>query len=257
MTKIVIPYVNDNEILELREALFGLPVVFWKDTHRIGSDLAYQTLWHKYPKDDIIILHADMLPMPNDKYNEWYYDLINYANKYPEAGIFGTTLLYPAKDDNDNYYIQHAGGRFENGEAIHFGGGLELFSARTVRSLESDTRKYDRLREVAWVTFGGVYIRRTVLDSLPTFDPSYFWTYYRDVDYCLAASKLGYKIYQTPIQLLHFEGRDNKRLMSPDKREQMDLNYRIFIEKWGSDLEKYNIDRVVDEKETNIKESAT
>lgn len=194
MTKIIIPYVHEQEILELREALgYNLPVVFWKDTHRIGSDLAYQTLWHKYPADDIIILHADMLPMPDDKHNNWYVQLLEYVTKHPEAGIFGTTLYYPAKDEKGNYYIQHAGGRFENGEAIHFGGGLDLFSSRTARQLESDASRYEKLREVSWVTFGGVYIRRSVLDNLPTFDPAYFWTYYRDVDYCLSARELGYK----------------------------------------------------------------
>lgn len=233
----------ESEIQELRQALgYKLPVIFWKDEYRIGSDLAYQTLWHKYPNDDIIILHADMMPMPDDTSNEWYYELLGYVDKYPEAAIFGTTLLYPAKDNENNYYIQHAGGRFENGEAIHCGGGLDLFSSRTVRQLESSTEKYGRVREVSWVTFGGVYIRRSMLTALPTFDPSFFWTYYRDVDYCLDARKLGFKIYQTPVQLLHFEGKDNKRLMTPNKQKQMQINYSIFMDKWGPDLEQYNID---------------
>jgi len=58
------------------------------------------------------------------------------------------------------------------------------------------------------------------------------------VDYCLNARKLGWKIYQTPVKLLHFEGKDNKRIQqeNPTKREQSGINYSIFSNKWaGSD----------------------
>lgn len=237
---IVIPYVHEEEIQALKKALgYRLPVVFWKDIGKIGSDLAYQTLWNMYPDKDIIILHADMLPMPDDTDNRWYRQLLNYVQTHQEAGIFGTTLLYPAKSEQGNYYIQHAGGRFKNGEAIHFGGGLELFSSIVSRQLEEDTGQYDRLRQVSWVTFGGIYLRRSVINSCGPFDPAYYWTYYRDVDYCIYARSLGWKIYQTPVKLLHFEGKDNKRIQQQDprKREQAAINHKIFLTKWeGSPL---------------------
>jgi GT2 family glycosyltransferase len=237
---IVVPYIHDQEIKALKEAIgYSLPVVFWKDEGRIGSDLAYQTLWNTYSDKDIIILHADMLPVPEDKNDDWYYKLLNYVQSYPEAGMFGTTLLYPAKSENERYYIQHAGGRFKNGEAIHFGGGLELFSSRLSRELEEDKGQYDRLREVSWVTFGGVYLRRSLINSCGPFDPAYYWTYYRDVDYCLTARSLGWKIFQTPVKLLHFEGKDNKRIQQQDPRraEQARINHEIFTDKWhGSAL---------------------
>jgi hypothetical protein len=233
---IVIPYINENEIEPLNKALgYKLPVYFWKDEGRIGSDLAYQTLWNMFPDRDVIILHADMLPMVDDTTNRWYDELLNYVQAYPEAGIFGTTLLYPAKSNSGNYYIQHAGGKFVNGEAIHFGGGLELFSSSISRELEEDQGQYDKVREVSWVTFGGIYIRRTVINDCNSFDPSYYWTYYRDVDYCLTARSRGWKIYQTPVKLLHFEGKDNKRIQQQDplKREQVAINHKIFLDKWS------------------------
>lgn len=234
---IVIPYVFEQEISELRARLgYRLPVYFWEDKGRIGSDLAYQTLWNMFPDKDIIILHADMLPMPSDLNDGWYYKLLHYVDTYPDAGIFGTTLLYPKKDDLGNYYIQHAGGQFVNGEAIHYGGGLELFNSNSTRQLVSDTKQYNKVREVSWVTFGGIYIRRTVINACGPFDPNYMWTYYRDVDYCLTARKLGFKIYQTPVKLLHFEGKDNKRIQqaNPTKSEQVAINHRIFLDKWAN-----------------------
>jgi GT2 family glycosyltransferase len=177
--------------------------------------------------------------MPEDTNNEWYTELLRYVKTHPEAGIFGTTLLYPAKSENNYYYIQHAGGKFVNGQAIHYGGGLELFSSRVSRQLEEDKGQYDKLRQVSWVTFGGVYLRRSVVRECGSFDPAYYWTYYRDVDYCLTARSRGWKIYQTPVKLLHFEGRDNKRLQQQDPRrqEQSSINHSIFLEKWtGSEL---------------------
>ena len=39
---IVVPYVNEDEIQQLKAALgFKLPVFFWKDVGRIGSSLRY------------------------------------------------------------------------------------------------------------------------------------------------------------------------------------------------------------------------
>jgi hypothetical protein len=245
---VVVPYVYENEIQELRKKLnWSVPVVFWEDKGRIGSDLAYQTLWNTYSDRDIIILHADMLPLPEDTDNLWYSQICQYAAQFPEAGILGMTLLYPVKDEHGHYYIQHAGGRFYNGEAIHFGGGLELSSQSASRELETDKGQYDgKIREVAWVTFGGIYLRRSALADVGNFDPSYHWTYYRDVDYCLTARQRGWKIYQTPVKLLHYEGKDNKRLIAnnPSLQEKWNINHAIFMKKWrdSKEMKSINID---------------
>jgi hypothetical protein len=249
---VVVPYIHQNEIEPLKQVLkHSIPVVFWEDTHRIGSDLAYQTLWNTFSDRDIILFHADMMPMPEDTTNQWYYNLCNYAKQFPDAGMLGTTLLYPIKDSEGNHYIQHAGGKFENGEAIHFGGGLELGSQRAYRELEADKGQYDKkIREVAWSTFGGIFLRRAALTAVGNFDPSYYWTYYRDVDYCLSARKLGWKIYQTPIKLFHYEGKDNKRIQSLDtsKQEKWSINYSIFQTKWSNTEWMKTINEVVYEE---------
>jgi len=249
---IVVPYIHQEEITKLKQTLgYKLPVVFWEDKGRIGSDLAYQTLWNTYSDRDIIILHADMLPLSEDTNNDWYYKLCKYAKQFPEAGMLGTTLLYPAKDEENNYYIQHAGGQFVDGEAIHFGGGLELYSSRTSKQLESDKGQYDgKIREVSWITFGGIYLRRDAINSVGNFDPSYYWTYYRDVDYCITARKLGWKIYQTPVKLLHFEGKDNKRIQSadPTKQDKWRINHEIFNKKWKDSELIQTLDRLIYEE---------
>jgi len=209
--KIICPYVNDIEIVKHKNRFWNLSVYYEKDTAMIGSDMMYQKLWNQFPEDDIFILHADMFPEETDEDNEWFDKLLEYVEKYPEAGMFGCLLLYPAKDKNENFFVQCAGGRFTNDIPDHFGSGLYLETGGTFKeTLETDIGQYNKVRSVAWTTFGGLYIRREVLNKIGNFDPRYEWTYNRDVDYCLRTREAGFKIYQIPVRLLHHESRDNK-----------------------------------------------
>jgi len=245
---VIVPYLFEHEVQELKNALgWKIPYEFWKDIGQIGSDLAYQYLWNKHKDRDVIILHADMMPLPEDTENKWYEDLLQVVNAHPEAGIFGMKLLYPRKNEKNQYIIQHAGGRFEkNGEAVHFGGGLNLIDGTANKELEADEGQYDKLREVSWVTMGGIYIRSSSRNIVGNYNPSYYWTYYRDVDWCLSARRAGIKIYQTSIPLLHFEGKDNKRLMAqnPALSEKWGINRSIFMKKWNGseEMKTLNID---------------
>lgn len=207
---VICPYIFYNETQELRDTLdWNIDFLIEEDSAKIGSDLMYQKLWNKCDPNDIFIMHADMIPVQES----WLDEIKSYVNKYPEAGIFGCKLLYPAKTEDEKKYIQSAGGFFDQeGTPQHYGSGLDLFTQRPWKQLEIDEGQYDKVREVAWTTFGGVYIRRQVLHDVGDFDPEYEWSYNRDVDYCLEARAKGWKIYQIPVPILHFESKDNKRL---------------------------------------------
>ena len=119
--KIICPYIFDEEIVEHKKHFWKYDVHYEKDVARIGSDLMYQKMWNKFPKDDIFILHADIYMHDRD----WFEKLDEFIFGYPDAGMIGCLLLYPAKDKNDNFYIQHAGGMFDkDGNPDHFGSGL-------------------------------------------------------------------------------------------------------------------------------------
>lgn len=237
MVKIIVPYLFEEEIQELQDAIWKLPVEFQQDVGRIGSDLMYQKMWNECLMDDVFIMHADMLPMKKDFANKWWDDLLDYVLKYPEAGMFGCKLLYPAKSDKGNYFVQCAGGVFtEEGKPDHLGSGLEIFSGKQFKEIEEDTGQYDKVREVAWTTFGGLYIRRELINDVGDFDPGFEWTYNRDVDYCLEARKKGWKIYQVPVPLLHFESKDNKRLMQQNQElnAKWGRNFNRLLQKWSN-----------------------
>ncbi len=244
---VIFPHLFDNEIQHLINKLNEsyIDYITEIDVDRIGPDLMYQKLWKKTDRD-IIILHSDMMPLDSDIDNQWYTDLCKYADKYPEAGILGCKLLYPQKQEG-RYLIQHAGGRFrEDGTPDHFGSGLDLFSGKVNKELEVDSAQYDFVREVAWATFGGIYIRREVLNAVGDFDTHFEWSYNRDVDYCLSAREKGYKIYQTPVPLLHFESKDVKRIRTESMVEKESRNLEKLKKKWsGSELYK-TLDQRID-----------
>ena len=213
MVKIITPYVNSFEIAAHKQLFWEYDVYYEQDTAGIGSDLMFERMWNKFPDEDIFILHADMTPH-NDG---WFEEVLQYVEKYPEAGMFGCLLLYPAKDDNGNFYIQSAGGKFTNGRPDHYGSGIVLENSSVFKSeLEVDKNQYNKVREVAWTTFGGCYIRRSFIKSVGGFSPEFEWTYNRDVDFCLAARKAGQLIYQIPVRLFHHESRDNKQIKARD-----------------------------------------
>lgn len=248
--KIICPYLNDEEIKIHKQTTWNLPIYYEKDEGMIGSDMMYQKMWNMFPNDDIFIMHADMFKFDEDDFeNQWFDNLIEYVNKYPEAGMFGCLLLYPAIDKENRHYIQSAGGKFtEEGNPDHFGSGLILENGKMFKTeLEVNTGQYDKVREVAWTTFGGLYIRREVLNQIGNFNVEYEWTYNRDVDYCLRAREKGWKIYQVPVKLLHHESRDNKRIKAtnPEKAQAEMRNLATLKKLWKNSEFYATIDKEI------------
>jgi len=234
--KIITPYVYDKEIEALKEYAFDVPRdwLFEKDSVGIGSDLMYQKLW-KQANSDVFIFHADMHVHPANSF--WWEDIEKYAYEYPKAGMIGCKLLYPAAGQSGKNYIQSAGGYFSDRTPTHYGGGLDMLNQRQYKStLEEDIGQYDKVRKVCWSTFGGIYLRKEMLDQVGNFDMSYEWSYNRDVDYCMMARDKGWDILQVPISLYHFESKDNARV-KPDRFIIEHRNLQRLREKWGEKLD--------------------
>ena len=240
--KIITPYVFDEEIKHHKNTNWMLNGYYEKDIAGIGCDLMFQKMWKQFPNDDIFILHADMSP----HHEGWFEEVLTYVEKYPEAGMFGCLLLSPARNDEGEYYIQCAGGRFEDKRPDHFGSGLILENGQKFKEeLELDRGQYDKVREVAWTTFGGCYIRRSFIDKVGDFDPSYEWTYNRDVDYCLRGREAGERIYQIPVRLFHHESRDTKRIKDNNKAQMEARNLARLQAKWANSKFYKTLDREI------------
>jgi GT2 family glycosyltransferase len=248
MVKIITPYVNDAEIALHMETFWEYDIYYEKDEAGIGSDLMFEKMWNKFPEEDIFILHADMAPYGP----QWLEETLEYVNKHPEAGMFGLLLLYPAKAEDGSYYIQSAGGRFTEDRPDHYGSGInidpETGMGNTFKEqLETDTGDYDTVREVAWTTFGGCYLRRSFINSVGGFSPEFEWTYNRDVDFCLNARASGQKIYQIPVRMFHQESRDNKVIKAQDPRKlQMEFRNLVrLVDKWSNTPQWKTLDIII------------
>jgi GT2 family glycosyltransferase len=229
--KIITPYVYEDEIKEHQQLFWELDIHYQRDDAGIGSDLMFQKIWKQYPEDDIFILHADMTP----HHDTWFEEVLDYVKLYPEAGMFGCLLLYPATNDKDEFYVQCGGGRFTNQRPDHFGSGLILENqSKFKENLEIDRGQFNKVREVAWTTFGGCYIRRSFINKVGDFSSEYEWTYNRDVDYCLRGRELGERIYQVPVRVFHHESRDNKRIKDDSKVKMEMRNLERLQTKWGN-----------------------
>ena len=144
--KVIVPYVFEEEIKEHKSTNWKLNAHYERDLAGIGCDLMFQKMWKQFPEDDIFILHADMTP----HHDSWFEEVLDHVEQYPEAGMFGCLLLYPARNESGEHYIQCAGGKFTDDRPDHFGSGLVLENRSTFKSeLELDTGQYDTTREVA------------------------------------------------------------------------------------------------------------
>lgn len=226
---VVCCYVHERDAEKFRSA-FGLDeprgtkldFFLWQDKDLIGPERAFQHCWSLFPGRDIIILHPDMSPLPEDATNSWYDDLLQYVEDLPDAGIIACDLLNPGKTEHGNYSIQSGGGVFVDGLIEHIGGKRVSYG--------EDFRKP---RMIQWATFGGIYLRRKAIEACGGFDERYVWAYVMDVDYSLEVRRRGFKIYQVPVNLIHEEnGSTGDFLARPEYRKKVAHNYRLFFRKW-------------------------
>ena len=83
----------------------------------------------KYEKDKYIVFEDD-----------WFEKLNKYVKDYPKAGMIGCLLLYPAKDKEENFFVQHAGGKFnKENNPDHYGSGFHMESGKIFKDvIETD-----------------------------------------------------------------------------------------------------------------------
>lgn len=235
---VICPFVYEHERDEIMAAFgFGQPGLddiayyLWHDTERIGPERAFEHCWSQFPDRDIIIVHSDMRPPPDVPKRKWYDDLCRFRADYPNVGMLACTLMYPQSEADPRPRIQCAGGRYENGDVSHIHG--PITHVGSVDGVSEDV--LEKVRECPWVTFGGVLIRREVLDACGPIDRGYSWAYVMDVDYCFHARELGFRLVQVPVTLIHEESRTTTSVVSEDVlHARHAANMDRFRQKWGS-----------------------
>ena len=231
---IICPYLYEHEANEVR-CKFGIDdggtpeveLYLWQDKERIGPERAFEHCWNQFPGRDIVIIHTDMAPMPGEPKMRWFDELLRYRAELAGAGMIACNLYYPRHAPDCSVNVQCAGGTFRNGEINHLHGPMDEQGGVSSEVLS-------KIRSVEWVTFGGVLIRREVLDACGSFDRRYEWAYVMDVDYSFEARLRGFRLFQVPVSLQHEESRTTRRVCeeAPELLDYPQRNRVRFYSKW-------------------------
>ena len=121
----------------------------------------------------VLLLNNDTKVAPDSLNN-----LVSAAERFPDAAFLGPKVCHLQEPG----IIQSAGAR------------LDWLWRSHQRGLDEEDRgQFDRLEEVEYVIGGAVLIRASLLDQIGLLDPDFFM-YRDDVDWCLRARRLGYRI---------------------------------------------------------------
>lgn len=140
--------------------------------------------------DILFFVNQDCYAVPN--LSENWDSAILKAFEDETVGIVGARLLFP------DGRVQSAGGLFDaRGTPYH-----RCFLWRS-----RDHREISTARDVSWVTGAALAIRRELFERVGGYDSDYANGYFEDVDLCLKARELGYKIWYEPgCTLVHSVG---------------------------------------------------
>jgi len=166
----------------------------------------------------IFLLNADIVLEENsiDK-------MINTMDD-PDVGVVGMKLLFSEDSPHGPAgRIQHAGLAMNiTGKPYH------LFIG-----WHSDHPKVESMDEAWAVTGAALMTRRSIWNKVDGLNEDYGKGTYEDLDYCLTASDLGYKIkLNTDAVGTHYVGHSGQQF-------PLNQNYQIFMNKWGRKI-KWN-----------------
>ena len=150
----------------------------------------------------------------------WIDNLVETAQRR-DAAVVGSRILWPD-------------GRLQEAGSLIWGDGSTWPLGRDA---DGQDPAYLFERQVDYVSFCSVLIRRSVWQAIGGLDTRYFPAYYEDVDFALAVRSLGGSIWYQPSSVVaHYESRAT---MPEFKSFLFKRNQHALVAKWGDALEEY------------------
>lgn len=168
-------------------------------------------MMERYPESDIVLLNNDVTVTPN-----WLLELYRAAYLSEKIGISGSKILYP------------------DGRLQEFG--AELYADGTGRNIgkfqDAADPPYSRLTTCGYVSGCAMYIKRTTIERIGTFDERFHPCYCEDSDYCYTAKEQGLATVVTPKSIVyHYEGATSGRDTESGFKAYQMINMQKFLEK--------------------------
>lgn len=130
---------------------------------------------------------------------DWLAAALAAFEQAPPVGVVGGKIL-----SWDRSVLEHAGGCIDPATGItsHRGYG------------QADDGRFDEPLDVPYVTGAAMVLDRALYERLGPFEPSYFM-YYEEVEYCLAAWRLGLRVRYEPRMVVVHKGRHASGGLTP------------------------------------------
>ena len=164
-----------------------------KNRQNIGFSKANNQGIQECTSKYIVILNPDTKML-----NNALYQLVNIMEQNPEIGILGPQLVSSTGKTLFGFGLKPTTFRIM----------LEFMFGRYVRYFIYKTFKNDKnIFEIDWVSAACFICRKSLVDNIGGFDENIFM-YSEDVDLCLRAQKMDFKISLDPrIKVVHYSGK--------------------------------------------------
>ena len=152
-------------------------------------------------------------------------ELVDFAERTPDAGLVGSRLLYP------DGRLQEAGGIvWDDASAWNYG-----------RFDHPGRPEYQYVREADYISAASILVPRRVWDELGGFDEIFAPAYCEDSDLAFRVRGMGKKVYFQPASTVyHFEGVSHGTDPNSGGKAYQVIHQRIFAERWGQVLRQEN-----------------
>lgn len=160
----------------------------------------------------LVLLNNDAVVMPS-----WLKELLQIIQCNESCYVAGSKMLYP------NGKLQEAGsGLWTDGRAINQG-----------RGATSTTPEWNYVREVDYISFASVVIRKDYWNQVGGLNTQYGFGYFDDSDFCMGVrSNNGVVLYAPGSEIVHNESATfSKRKCKPSVSEK-NRNGSLFRQKW-------------------------
>lgn len=142
--------------------------------------------------------------------------LIAHCESKPNIGIVGPKIYILGTPNK----IWSCGGIIDK----------ERYTAGLIGYREVDSGHYKNKKEVDYVSGAGMLVRREVFNKVGSFFPYYF-LYYEDVELCLRARLMGFKVVFEPSVIFNHDFSSSVGRYSPLKQYYMARNHLLFVER--------------------------
>ncbi len=202
-----------TEALEtaVQRSVYGVTVL--RTRTNVGFAGAVNLAARRARGEYLLLLNDDTEVFPG-----WLEQLVDTAERRPEAGAVGSKVLLP------DGTIQEAG-------SVVWADG---WTFTVGRGLAGTTKRFDFERRVDYCSGCSLLVRRSTWEAVGGLDESYYPVYFEEADLCLRIARLGQQVWFQPRSVvLHYESAST----NDDYRQfLLDRNHEVFAARWSEEL---------------------